>query len=81
MTGVAQVSKDNLLKAMILFALIFAAQGFVVNAMAIHVLSLFETLGMSAGAAMLAGALIGPSQVAALLIELFFGRTISAMGL
>lgn len=80
-TGVAQVSKDNLLKAMILFALIFAAQGFVVNAMAIHVLSLFETLGMSAGAAMLAGALIGPSQVAALLIELFFGRTISAMGL
>ena len=80
-TGVAQVSKDNLLKAMILFALIFAAQGFVVNAMAIHVLSLFETLSMSAGAAMLAGALIGPSQVAALLIELIFGRTISAMGL
>jgi hypothetical protein len=61
--------------------LIFAAQGFVVNAMAIHVLSLFETLGMSAGAAMLAGALIGPSQVAARLIELIFGRTLSAMGL
>ena len=79
--GVAQVSKDQQFKAMMLFALIFAAQGFVVNAMAIHVLSLFETLGMSAGAAMLAGALIGPSQVAARLIELIFGRTISAMGL
>ena len=49
--------------------------------MSIHVLSLFETLGMSAGAAMLAGALIGPSQVAARLIELMFGRALSVMGL
>lgn len=80
-TGVAQVSKDKMLKAMIFFALIFAAQGFVLNAMSIHVLSLFETLGMSAGAAMLAGALIGPSQVAARLIELMFGRALSVMGL
>ena len=77
----AQVSRENLLKAMMLFALIFSAQGFVLNAMSIHVLSLFETLGMSAGAAMLAGALIGPSQVAARLIELLFGRSLSVMGL
>ena len=49
--------------------------------MSIHVLSLFETLGMSAGAAMLAGTLIGPSQVAARFIELLFGRNLSVMAL
>lgn len=81
LTGVAQVPKENHLKAMILFAMIFAAQGFVLNAMSIHVLSLFENLGMSAGAAMLAGTLIGPSQVAARLIELLFGRSLSVMNL
>ncbi len=80
-SGTAQVSKDKLVKAMILFALIFSAQGFVLNAMSIHVLSLFETLGMSVGAAMLAGTLIGPSQVAARFIELLFGRNLSVMGL
>jgi MFS family permease len=80
-SGKALVPKDKMLKAMILFALIFTTQGFVLNAMSIHVLSLFETLGMSAGAAMIAGTLIGPSQVAARLIELLFGRNLSVMGL
>ena len=80
-SGTALVPKDKMLKAMILFALIFTTQGFVLNAMSIHVLSLFETLGMSAVAAMIAGTLIGPSQVAARLIELLFGRNLSVMGL
>jgi hypothetical protein len=79
--GTALVPKDKTLKAMILFALIFTTQGFVLNAMSIHVLSLFETLGMSAGAAMFAGTLIGPSQVAARFIELLFGRNLSVMAL
>ncbi|MEI6573886.1 MAG: MFS transporter [Alphaproteobacteria bacterium] len=80
-SGKALVPKDKMLKAMILFALTFTTQGFVLNAMSIHVLSLFETLGMSAGAAMIAGTLIGPSQVAARFIELLFGRSLSVMGL
>jgi MFS family permease len=77
----ALVSRDRAIPAMILFALIFTAQGFVVNAMSIHVLSLFTALGMGGAAAMLAGTLIGPAQVAARLIELIFGKNLSAIRL
>ena len=75
------VPHDRVIQAMILFALIFTAQGFVVNAMSIHVLSIFTALGMGGTAALLAGTLIGPAQVAARLIELIFGKNLSAMRL
>jgi len=68
-------------KAMILFACVLTAHGFVVNAMSVHVITLFTDLGIEHSSAVLAGALIGPAQVASRLLELIFGKRISAMAL
>lgn len=60
--------------ALILFALVLAGHGFVVNALSVHVITLFSGLGVSEHDAVLAGALIGPAQVGARLVEMLFGR-------
>lgn len=67
--------------AMVLFAFVLTAHGFVVNAMSVHVITLFSDLGISHNAAVLAGALIGPAQVASRLLELLFGKRLSAIAL
>lgn len=67
--------------AMVLFALVLTAHGFVVNAMSVHVITLFTDLGITHSAAVLAGSLIGPAQVAARLLELLFGKRLSAIAL
>jgi len=67
--------------AMVLFAFVLTAHGFVVNAMSVHVITLFTDLGIDHNAAVLAGALIGPAQVASRLLELLFGKRLSAMAL
>lgn len=67
--------------AMILFAFVLMAHGFVVNAMSVHVITLFSDLGIDHNAAVLAGSLIGPAQVASRLLELLFGKRLSAIAL
>lgn len=65
--------------ALILFALVLAGHGFVVNALSVHVITLFSNLGVTEHDAVLAGALIGPAQVGARLIELLFGRHLNPL--
>jgi len=75
------LSPKHFTLAMILFAFVLTAHGFVVNAMSVHVITLFSDLGIDQHAAVLAGALIGPAQVASRLIELLFGKRLSAITL
>jgi MFS family permease len=55
--------------AMPVLAFFFAAAWFVTGAMAAHLPRLFEAAGASPAAAVAAGALVGPAQVAARLVE------------
>jgi MFS family permease len=55
--------------AMLVLCFFFAAAWFVTGAMAAHLPRLFEAAGASTAAAVAAGALVGPSQVAARLVE------------
>jgi MFS family permease len=62
--------------AMPILALYFAATAFVTGAMAAHLPRLLETAGASPSAAIAAGALVGPAQVAARLVEFGLMRTL-----
>lgn len=64
-------------RAFLLLALAFSLQGFVVSAMAVHMLALLEGFGLSAAVAVGLGAMLGPSQVAGRLAEMLFGRAVS----
>ena len=66
---------------MVLFSIVLAALGFVANALSVHVITLFQALHIDLGLAILAGSLIGPAQVGARIIELAYGRRLSAVGL
>ncbi|TPP09519.1 MFS transporter [Rhizobium glycinendophyticum] len=56
-------------RQMVLMAVAFAAGGFVISAIGATLLVLMRDLGYATGIATLAGSLIGPSQVAARLVE------------
>jgi predicted MFS family arabinose efflux permease len=62
------------LRAMVLLAFVFATTMFVSTAMAAHLPTLLQAHGASLAAAVAAGALIGPAQVAARLFEFGFLR-------
>ena len=62
--------------AMPLLAFYFCATAFVTGAMAAHLPRLFEAAGATAAASIAAGALVGPAQVAARLVEFGLLRTI-----
>ncbi|MDE2081578.1 MAG: MFS transporter [Burkholderiales bacterium] len=62
-----------------LLALLFTMLGFVSTAMAAHLPGLLRAGGASVSAALLAGALIGPAQVAARLLEFGFLRRLSPL--
>ena len=64
-------------RCFLLLALAFSLQGFVVSAMAVHMLALLQGFGLSAAVAVGIGAMLGPSQVAGRLAEMLFGRAIS----
>ncbi|MFJ5369157.1 MFS transporter, partial [Bosea sp. CER48] len=64
-------------RAFLLLALAFSLQGFVVSAMAVHMLALLQGFGLSAAVAVGIGAMLGPSQVAGRLAEMLFGRSVS----
>jgi len=75
------MSAENFPAAMVLFSLVLAALGFVANALSVHVITLFQALHLDIASAILAGSLIGPAQVGARVLELVFGRRLSAIGL
>lgn len=73
----AYLTGDARRRAFLLLALAFSLQGFVVSAMAVHLLALLQGFGLSAAIAVGIGAMLGPSQVAGRLTEMLFGRAIS----
>jgi hypothetical protein len=58
----------------VLLATAFSISTFFMSAFAVHLVSLLEQIGMAAAAAVAAGALVGPSQVAGRLAEFIFAR-------
>lgn len=67
--------------AFILFALVIAAHGFPTSALSVHVIGLLDLLGLTEAQAVLAASLVGPAQVGARILELLFGKRLSAIGL
>ena len=70
-----------IIKLMALLAFITAAQGFIANAISVHIITFFQEIGLGSYGAILAGSLIGPAQVGARLIELLFGKQLSPIKL
>ena len=68
-TPAAPPAEGDSRRSAVLFALVFAATGFVSTAMAAHLPTLLSASGVSLGMAVTAGALIGPAQVAGRLLE------------
>jgi hypothetical protein len=60
----------------VLVATAFAVYAFVPSGLAAHLLAMFQRLGLDAGTVVAVGALFGPSQVAARLIEFIFARNV-----
>jgi MFS family permease len=60
----------------ILVASAFAAYAFVPSGLSAHLLAIFDRSGIDAGTVVWIGALFGPAQVAARLIEFSFGRNL-----
>ena len=62
--------------AFILVAAAFASYAFVPSGMSAHLLAIFQRSGIDAGTVVWIGALFGPAQVGARLIEFAFGRDV-----
>src|SRR5262249_50497778 len=62
--------------AFVLVATAFAAYAFVPSGLAAHLLAIFQRFGLDASTVVAIGALFGPSQVAARLIEFVFARNV-----
>jgi hypothetical protein len=60
----------------VLVATAFAAYAFVPSGLAAHLLAIFQRFGLDAGTVVAIGALFGPSQVAARLVEFIFARNV-----
>lgn len=75
----AAVAPSSMPWAMIVLAFVFAGGWFVSTAMAAHLPRLLQALGATPAAAVAAGALVGPAQVGARLIEFSILRHASPM--
>jgi hypothetical protein len=60
----------------VLVASAFASYAFVPSGLSAHLLAIFQRNGIDAGTAVFIGALFGPAQVLARLIEFSFGRNV-----
>ncbi len=67
--------------AFLLTAAAFAAYGFIPSALSAHLLAIFGRSGIDAATAVAIGALFGPAQVAARVLELGFGRNLHPLWL
>ncbi len=65
----------------LLVAAAFASYAFVPSGLAAHLLAILERLGIGAASAVAIGALFGPAQVAARVLELAFGRNLEPLWL
>ena len=74
-----ETAPANVSWAMIVLAFVFAGGWFVSTAMAAHLPRLLEALGSTPAAAVAAGALIGPAQVGARLVEFGVLRHVSPL--
>jgi predicted MFS family arabinose efflux permease len=68
-------------QALGLFALVIMAHGFVTSSFSVHVIHVLDQWGLGEAVAVSAGALIGPAQVLARLIEMLYGRHSPALTL
>jgi MFS family permease len=75
----AEIAPASVPTAMIVLAFVFAGGWFVATAMAVHLPRLLQALGSTPAAAVAAGALVGPAQVSARLIEFGILRRTSPM--
>jgi MFS family permease len=75
----AEVAPSSVPWAMIVLAFVFAGGWFVATAMAAHLPRLLQAMGATPAAAIAAGALVGPAQVGARLIEFSILRHASPM--
>jgi hypothetical protein len=76
---VAEIAPASVPWAMIVLAFVFAGGWFVATALAAHLPRLLQALGSTPAAAVAAGALVGPAQVGARLIEFSILRRASPM--
>jgi len=67
--------------AFLLVAAAFASYAFVPSALSAHLLAVFGRSGIDAATVVIIGALFGPAQVAARLVELMFGRNLHPLNL
>jgi MFS family permease len=67
--------------AFVLVATAFAAYAFVPSGLAAHLLAMFQRFGLDAATVVIIGALFGPSQVAARLIEFLFARALHPLAI
>ena len=74
-----EAAPANVSWTMIVLAFVFAGGWFVATAMAAHLPRLLEALGSTPAAAVAAGALIGPAQVGARLVEFGVLRRVSPL--
>ncbi len=68
------VSADKNIAAFWILGVIFTSSGATLALVSMHLLTLLQARGLELAAAVALGALIGPSQVAARVVELTFGR-------
>jgi MFS family permease len=62
--------------AFLLVAAAFASYAFVPSGLSAHLLAMFQRFGLDAGTVVMIGALFGPSQVAARIVEFAFARNV-----
>jgi MFS family permease len=74
--GVATPTRPASGVTFLLVVTAFAAYAFIPSGLAAHLLAVFQRAGIEAGTAVAIGALFGPSQVAARLMELLFARNV-----
>jgi MFS family permease len=67
--------------AFVLVATAFAAYAFVPSGLAAHLLAMFQRFGLDAGTVVVIGALFGPAQVAARLLEFLFARKVHPLAI
>ncbi|WP_230532188.1 MFS transporter [Microvirga roseola] len=68
------LAPEQRLRGMVLVVMTFCLTGFVFSALNVHWVAALSELGLSAGVAVAAGALMGPAQVGVRLLDLMFGR-------
>jgi len=68
------LSRDRRMQAFILLAVVLTLGSVITSMIAVHLLTFLQARGLELAAAVALGALVGPSQVGARVVEMAFGR-------